>query len=30
MKENMVLAKDKSWKGKNKIDYMMAYIDTPK
>ena len=30
MKENMVLAKDKSWKGKNKTDYMTVYIDTPK
>lgn len=29
-KENMVLAKDKSWKGKNKTDYMIVYIDNSK
>lgn len=26
----MVLAKDKSWKGKNKTDYMIVYIDNSK
>lgn len=30
MKENMILARDKSLKGKNKTDHMIVYIDTPK